>query len=48
VIFNYDIPKDAKTFVHRAGRTARAGKSGHAVTLATKEEVGVLMRRKVN
>lgn len=39
VIFNYDTPQDARTFVHRAGRAARAGKSGHAITLTTKEEV---------
>jgi ATP-dependent RNA helicase DDX51/DBP6 len=38
-VFNYNVPLDAKTFVHRAGRTARAGRSGHVVTLSTKEEV---------
>lgn len=38
-VFNYNAPSDAKTFLHRAGRVARAGRSGHVVTLATKEEV---------
>lgn len=38
-IINYDVPRTAKIFVHRAGRVARAGRSGHVVTLATKEEV---------
>jgi len=31
-VFNYDIPEDAEAYVHRIGRTARAGRSGHAVT----------------
>jgi len=32
-IYNYDIPKDAKDYVHRIGRTARAGKEGKAVNI---------------
>lgn len=32
-IYNYDIPKDSKDYVHRIGRTARAGESGKAVNL---------------
>ena len=31
---NYDIPEDYENYVHRIGRTARAGKSGKAITLA--------------
>ena len=31
-VVNYDLPEDADTFTHRAGRTGRAGKSGVAVT----------------
>jgi len=31
-VFNYDIPEDAEAYVHRIGRTARAGRSGLAVT----------------
>lgn len=34
-IFNYDIPEDAESYIHRIGRTARAGKSGVAVTFVT-------------
>jgi ATP-dependent RNA helicase RhlB len=34
LVINYDIPMHAENYVHRIGRTARAGKSGHAVTLA--------------
>jgi ATP-dependent RNA helicase DeaD len=32
-IYNYDIPKDAKDYVHRIGRTARAGEEGKAVNI---------------
>lgn len=31
-VFNYDVPKEPLTYVHRIGRTARAGKKGVAVT----------------
>lgn len=34
-VINYDLPQDSKTYVHRVGRTARAGKSGHAITFVT-------------
>ena len=30
-VFNYDLPQDAEDYVHRIGRTARAGKSGEAI-----------------
>jgi ATP-dependent RNA helicase DeaD len=31
-VFNYDIPEDSEAYVHRIGRTARAGRSGRAIT----------------
>jgi ATP-dependent RNA helicase RhlB len=34
MVVNYDIPEDPENYVHRIGRTARAGKSGKSVTLA--------------
>jgi ATP-dependent RNA helicase DDX47/RRP3 len=34
-VFNFDLPQDSKTYVHRVGRTARAGKSGHAISFLT-------------
>jgi len=38
LVVNYDPPEDHKAYVHRVGRTARAGKTGVAVTLATWEQ----------
>jgi ATP-dependent RNA helicase RhlB len=38
-VINYDLPFDPEDYVHRAGRTARAGASGHAITLACEDYV---------
>lgn len=38
-VFNYDIPTDDEYYVHRIGRTARAGKAGLAFTFAIGKEV---------
>jgi ATP-dependent RNA helicase DeaD len=35
VVFNYDIPNDPEYYVHRIGRTARAGRSGMAITFTS-------------
>ena len=43
-IVNYDIPDDPLMYFHRIGRTARAGKSGTAVTFVTYEEEVELKR----
>jgi len=37
-VFNFDVPFNAEDYVHRIGRTGRAGKSGVAYTLATADE----------
>lgn len=34
-IFNYDIPEDAESYIHRIGRTGRAGETGKAFTFVT-------------
>ncbi|MBN2517458.1 MAG: DEAD/DEAH box helicase [Candidatus Altiarchaeota archaeon] len=34
-VYNYDVPGSAKEYIHRIGRTARAGEDGDAVTLLT-------------
>jgi ATP-dependent RNA helicase DDX49/DBP8 len=39
VVLNYDVPLDARDYVHRIGRTARAGRSGFALTLMTEMDV---------
>jgi ATP-dependent RNA helicase RhlB len=38
-VFNYDLPQDPEDYVHRIGRTARAGASGMAVSLACERYV---------
>jgi ATP-dependent RNA helicase DeaD len=42
-VIQYDIPQDHEYYVHRAGRTARAGKTGTAITLITIEEQRTLL-----
>ena len=37
-IYNYDLPKDANNYVHRIGRTARAGKEGKIINLLSEED----------
>ncbi|CAL8071650.1 unnamed protein product [Calicophoron daubneyi] len=39
LVVNYDVPLDAKTYMHRVGRTARAGRVGCALTLLTQYSV---------
>ncbi len=38
LVLNYDLPEDIENYVHRIGRTARAGHKGHAISFATPEE----------
>ncbi len=38
-VINYDLPQDAENYVHRIGRTARAGKTGRALSLACEHYV---------
>jgi len=38
-VINYDLPQDAEDYVHRIGRTARAGASGKAISLACEDYV---------
>ena len=41
-VFNYDVPIHAEDYVHRIGRTGRAGREGHAFMLVTREEMKYL------
>ncbi|MFH1692599.1 MAG: DEAD/DEAH box helicase [Candidatus Omnitrophota bacterium] len=38
LVINYDLPDDAHNYVHRIGRTGRAGQKGHAISFATPEQ----------
>jgi len=38
LVVNYDLPEDAENYVHRIGRTARAGCRGHAISFATPDQ----------
>ncbi|MFH0731305.1 MAG: DEAD/DEAH box helicase [Candidatus Omnitrophota bacterium] len=40
LIINYDLPDDIENYVHRIGRTARAGHEGRAISFATPEQGG--------
>jgi ATP-dependent RNA helicase RhlB len=42
-VFNYDLPQDAEDYVHRIGRTARAGATGDAISFACEDTAYHLM-----
>ncbi|GAA5877321.1 hypothetical protein JCM8547_003833 [Rhodosporidiobolus lusitaniae] len=42
LVVNYDFPQSAMSYIHRIGRTGRAGKEGRAVTFFTKADAGHL------
>jgi superfamily II DNA/RNA helicase len=42
LVINYDAPRESEDYVHRIGRTARAGKDGRAVTLVGEKDRGAL------
>ena len=52
-VFNFDVPIHAEDYVHRIGRTGRAGREGAAYTMVTKEEakylkaIEVLIKREI-
>ena len=41
-VYNFDIPQDPESYVHRIGRTGRAGKEGMAITFVTPREMSYL------
>ena len=43
-VFIYDVPQDRESLIHRSGRTARAGKTGTTIILATHEDEFELLR----
>lgn len=43
-VINYDVPDNAEDYVHRVGRTARAGAEGDAITLVTPDDEALIYR----
>ncbi|MGL4332438.1 MAG: helicase-related protein, partial [Bacteroidales bacterium] len=41
-VFNFDLPQETENYVHRIGRTGRAGNNGIAITLCSPAELGKL------
>jgi ATP-dependent RNA helicase DeaD len=48
-VINFDMPEDVETYIHRIGRTARAGRSGEAITFVGEYDLEVfdLLRRRL-
>merc|ERR1712080_178763 len=44
IVINFDIPTHSKDYIHRVGRTARAGKSGRSITFVTQYDVELHQR----
>ena len=44
VVVNFDVPLNSKEYVHRVGRTARAGRSGRSLTFVTQYDVEIFQR----
>ncbi|CAM4312430.1 DEAD/DEAH box helicase [Paenibacillus alkaliterrae] len=42
-VYNYDVPQDGELYIHRIGRTGRAGQNGIAITLATPYDKNTLL-----
>ncbi|MFI3300713.1 MAG: DEAD/DEAH box helicase [Candidatus Gastranaerophilales bacterium] len=43
-VFNYDLPRDQEDYIHRIGRTGRAGSFGKAFALVTKSQINMLRK----
>jgi len=43
-VFNFDAPSQSKAYLHRVGRTGRAGAKGVAISLMTEQEVRLTRR----
>ena len=44
VVINFDVPTHSKDYIHRVGRTARAGRAGKSITLVTQYDVELIQR----
>ena len=43
LVINYDVPRNPDDYIHRVGRTARAGKSGEAITMVGQRDVALFL-----
>jgi len=43
-VINFDVPTHSKDYIHRVGRTARAGRAGKSITLVTQYDVELIQR----
>uniref|UniRef100_K3X673 RNA helicase n=1 Tax=Globisporangium ultimum (strain ATCC 200006 / CBS 805.95 / DAOM BR144) TaxID=431595 RepID=K3X673_GLOUD len=42
IVINFDLPRDADDYIHRVGRTARAGRKGQSISLVTQHDIELL------
>lgn len=43
LVINYDVPRNPDDYIHRVGRTARAGRKGEAITLVGQRDIGLFL-----
>lgn len=43
LVINYDVPRDPATYIHRVGRTARAGREGTSITFIGQRDVELIL-----
>lgn len=48
LVLNYDVPTNSKDYVHRVGRTARAGRSGRSITIVTQYDIELYQKIEAN
>jgi len=44
LVINYDVPTNSKDYIHRVGRTARAGRAGISITIVSQYDVELIQR----
>ena len=42
VVLNYELPADSSDYIHRVGRTARAGRGGLSLSLVTERDIDLV------